>query len=97
MIELCGIRGGVYFPIVQLDEGALHEAGFGDQFMLRYIGQIRQLNVPEGCGCTPQEASPEQDLNSVTEGNPGRTCLSEVEKITVLFATGQSNLMSDMG
>lgn len=97
MIKLCGLRGGVYFPIVQLDEEFLREAGFGDQFMLGYSGQIRQLIVPYGCdGCTPQEGSPEQDLNSATGGNPGRMDSNEVENITILFATGQSNLTSGM-
>jgi hypothetical protein len=92
------MRGGVYFPVVQLDEDVLREAGFGDQFMLRYMGHVRQLNVPDGCAvCTPQEASPEQDLNSVTGGNPERTGLREVENITVLFATGQLNLISGIG
>lgn len=97
MIEILGERGGVYFPIVQLDVEHLRETGFGNQFMLRYNGQMCQLVPPPDFGSTPQESSPVQDLNSDTGGNPDRTTREAVENVTVFFATGQSNLVSGMG
>jgi len=100
MIEILGNRNGTFFPIVKLDLRALLDTGFSDQFMLRYAGQIFQLKVePEPSEClvsTPQEASPVQDLNSGTGGNPDRTCLNVVEKVTVFFATAHSKVESGM-
>lgn len=90
-IIISGKHGGCYFPICELDIQKLRERGFGQEFMLRYMGQRDQLDVapsdPEIF--TPQSDSPEQDLNSSTEGSPARTTLSDVENITIFFAVGQ--------
>jgi hypothetical protein len=97
VIEVLGLKGGVYFPLVRLDVRQLLAQDMTDQFMLRYSGQVSQLKVvPSPCErITPQDDKPEQALNFVTGGNPSRTDLDVVEKVTIFFATGQSKAVSD--
>lgn len=94
VIAILALRGGTLFPVFQTTLKALREQGFGDQVVMRCSGHISQLNValPPGPDLmTPQVASPEQDLNSVTGGSPARTTLKDEVYVTVDFATGQAN------
>lgn len=99
MIEILGCMGGVYFPIVILDQAALRETGFDGQFILRCIGHRFQLKeMPSVClDLTPHEELPLQYLKaSGAGGNPGGEGLGEVETVTVFFATGQAKTISDI-
>ena len=98
MIEILCLKGGVYFPVFKLDVEQLNRQGFSNQFMLQYTGQSDQLYAtPSGClRSTPQVDAPEHDLNCATGGSPALKDRSVVENVTVFFATGQSNVVSDI-
>lgn len=87
-------QNGTYFPIRTFNLSSLRAEGWGDDYMLTFKGQRDQLIVaPSECSdAIPQVDSPVQDLNPATGGKPDRTSLSEVENVTVFFATGQSKI-----
>ena len=95
-IELAGLSKGTFWPLATIDLASLRAKGFDGQFQLRYTGQIDQLNVdPSACRCsTPQIACPVQPNGLTTGGKPALGVPSEVEKITVSFKTGHSNVLS---
>jgi hypothetical protein len=93
-IKLYAKRGDCYFPLVTLDLAKLRDKGFDDQFMLEYFGQISKLYVapPGTTDSTPHVEIPLQPLNETTGGKPDLTIRTEVEKVTVFFATGHSKV-----
>ena len=93
-ITLYAERNGCYWPVQTFNVGRLVQQGFDQRFMLEWTGQIDQLNVlPSLCDVsTPHDDRPEQPTNETTGGKPERTSRSRVEKVTCLFATGQSNV-----
>jgi hypothetical protein len=68
--------------------------GFNDQLMLKYTGQIDQLKLlPSECfDSTPHCVEKEHpSMVGGYGGNPGLVGRVDVEKVTILFATEQSN------
>jgi hypothetical protein len=89
---------GCYFPAIKLSIEKFVAQGFSQRFMLEYIGQVDQLYSPnpEG-GATPHPAMPEQLTNSSVSGRPGPCSRNLVDQVTLFFATGQSNVLSNIG
>lgn len=95
-ITLYGKRGGVFFPIYIFNVEALQKNGFGDEFMLKYAGHTCQLICPDPFCETAQEEYPVQDLNAMGKGGmlENLDFGTEVENVTVFFATGHSKVAS---
>ena len=87
-------QNGTYLPIRTFNIDALQADGWGDDYAFSFIGQSSQLIIAPSADedIIPQEASPVQDLNCETGGNPLLISRSEVENVTVFFATGHSNV-----